>query len=381
VVQEAREPKLSSRPGMGFAGPSGIPTRHCCCASRPSPFQCPLERPSCDRFSLRRITSRRCVLQLPRLRDVRTLCCVRPRGVGGAGWGMSPSRLSLLGVATSSVLRCRSCSRSRHRKRRILRRGLSILAKRKIVPRDLRAGLPDTSWSMRPDALASGFLSWGCRRSPLRRSRSGSPLPDSTLRPSPSDRDATPDLVPPSWFCATSTVYSSSDRVRVLHLTADLEVRPVSDLCEQVFLGALSRPPEPCSPDHSVVRTVTSASLRPRSRLIGVATESASPAALRMLLRSALRRRSSRPNLHPVHARPSMHDESCLSSRPLVVAMNTPLARDAYRRPRGFAPCREPYPFAALLRPAGPCSPGLLTRCRRVAASTSSLVRQISLRE
>jgi hypothetical protein len=218
---------------MGFAGPSGIPTRHCCCTSRPSPFQCPLERPSCDRFSLRRITSRRCVLQLPRLRDVRTLCCVRPRGVGGAGWGMSPSRLSLLGVATSSVLRCRSCSRSQHRKRRILRRGLSILAKRKIVPRDLRAGLPDTSWSMRPDALASGFLSWGCRRSPLRRSRSGSPLPDSTLRPSPSDRDATPDLVPPSWFCATSTVYSSSDRVRVLHLTADLEVRPVSDLCDR----------------------------------------------------------------------------------------------------------------------------------------------------
>lgn len=80
----------------------------------------------------------------------------------------------------------------------------------RILPPDLRAFFPGTSRSLRFDACASNFLSWGFQRSPpsyaMKESTPGGfAFPLTHLRTGA----ASSDLVPSSWFPTTSTAFSS----------------------------------------------------------------------------------------------------------------------------------------------------------------------------
>lgn len=100
-----------------------------------------------------------------------------------------------------------------------------------VLPLDLRAGLPDTTWSVR-SGVSTRLPLLGLSKERLFVVRGRGVHSRRSPCGSPSETAATPPHVPPSCFRSTSTVSSSTGRVGVLHPTADLEVHRVSDPCE-----------------------------------------------------------------------------------------------------------------------------------------------------
>lgn len=116
------------------------------------------------------------------------------------------------------------------------------------------AVFPDAVRLLPPGVGTPDCLSWGCRRSPLRRARPRSPLPDAPLRVHPSGRRLpTPTMFRPRGF-------SPPRRFAPPRPCRDVapDCRPWGSPRFRPLRGVIPatpfRPPEPCSPDAAPVR-------------------------------------------------------------------------------------------------------------------------------
>jgi hypothetical protein len=188
------------------------------------------------------------------------------------------------------------------------------------------AVFPDAIRLLPPDVGTPGCLSWGCRRSPLRRARvvestPGRPLSGLTFGPPP----AGDDRVPPSWFRTTSTACSSAT---------------VSGCCTRLpTMGFAAFQTLAKSPSRDAVLPFRA--LLPRHR-----ADTGRIRCRRVAIRP--RRRVTTPT--PLHSRPCP---------PAVLPRDRARATIRRPRPRGFPLCREPCRHLALPLRDDPCSPGL----------------------